>query len=210
MKQQSASCETDRVCVGVITGSHGVKGAVRVKSFTADPQGVAAYGPVSDEQGGRRFTLRLTGSTRGQVIVRIDGIEDRDAAKALKGLRLYVPRTALPEPGEDEYYHADLLGLHVELADGRLLGTARALYDFGAGDLLEVERADEPPLLVPFTRAAVPVVDLEAGRIVVDLAPGLLEQDDRGSDEGGSQGSRKARRHRIASTAKVRRRNMSQ
>jgi 16S rRNA processing protein RimM len=170
-----------RVCVGVITGAHGVRGAVRLKSFTAEPEDVARYGPLEDERGERRFALRLIGnakggSAKGVLIAAIAGIEDRNRAEVLRGLRLYLPRSALPPTGVDEYYHADLIGLEVVLPDGARLGTVRAVHDFGAGDTLEIARASGPPVMVPFTRAVVPVVDLDAGRLVVDPPPGLLEE----------------------------------
>lgn len=165
-----------RVCVGVISGAHGVRGAVRVKSFTADPADVAAYGPLADETGGREFRLRLVGNAKGVLIARIAGIEDRDQAEVLRGLRLYLPRAALPPTEEDEYYHADLIGLEAALVDGTPVGELRAVHDFGAGDTLEIVRASGPPLMVPFTRAVVPVVDLDAGRLVIDPPPGLLDE----------------------------------
>ena len=164
-----------RVCVGVVTGAHGVRGAVRLKSFTAEPEHVARYGPLEDEKGERRFALRIVGSAKGVLIAAISGIDDRDRAEALRGLRLYLSRSALPPPEEEEYYHADLIGLAAALPDGAFLGTVRAVHDFGAGDTLEIERASGPPVMVPFTRAVVPVVDLDAGRLVIDPLPGLLE-----------------------------------
>jgi 16S rRNA processing protein RimM len=169
------SARDRRVCVGVVTGAHGVRGAVRLKSFTAEPEAIAAYGPLEDECGERRFALRLIGSAKGVLIVAIAGIEDRDRAEALRGLRLYLPRAALPPPEEEEYYHADLIGLAAALSDGTTLGTVRAVHDFGAGDTLEIARPKGQPVMVPFTRAVVPVVDLEAGRLVIDPPPGLLE-----------------------------------
>jgi 16S rRNA processing protein RimM len=169
------SAQDKRVCVGVVTGAHGVRGAVRIKSFTAEPEAVAGYGPLEDERGERRFALRIVGGAKGVLIAAVAGIEDRDRAEALRGLRLYLPRAALPPPEEEEYYHADLIGLEATLADGTALGAVRAVYDFGAGDTLEIERPSGPPVMVPFTRAAVPVVDLDAGRLVIDPPPGLLE-----------------------------------
>jgi 16S rRNA processing protein RimM len=164
-----------RVCLGVITGAHGVKGAVRIKSFTAEPADIAHYGPLEDESGARQFRLRMIGNAKGVLIGELAGIADRDHAEALRGLRLYLRREALPSPGEDEYYHADLIGLAAVLADGTLLGHVRAVYDFGAGaDALEIERQQDPPVMVPFTRAVVPVVDVERGRLVIDPPPGLL------------------------------------
>jgi 16S rRNA processing protein RimM len=165
-----------RVCVGVVAGAHGVQGAVRIKSFTADPKDVARYGPVEDEKGERRFRLRLAGSAKGVVIARLNGILDRNQAEALRGLRLYLPRAALPPTADEEYYHADLIGLDVALGDGTPLGQVRAVHDFGAGDTLEIERPAGPPAMVPFTRAIVPVVDLAAGRLVVDPPPGLIDE----------------------------------
>ena len=164
-----------RICVGIITGAHGVRGAVRVKSFTADPKDVARYGPLEDESGERRWSLGLMRSAKGVVVCRVEGIADRDNAEALRGLRLYLPRAALPPTAEEEYYHADLIGLEACLADGTRLGEVRAIHDFGAGDTLEIVRPAGPPAMVPFTRAVVPIVDIAAGRLVVDPPPGLIE-----------------------------------
>jgi 16S rRNA processing protein RimM len=170
----------DRVCVGIIVGAHGVKGAVRVKSFTEEPGDVAAYGPLSDEAGRRSLRLEVIGGTKGAVIARIEGVSDRKGAEALAGTRLYLPRAALPEPEADEYYHADLLGLAAELADGTPLGKVCAVHDFGAGDVIEVERDGGASLLVPFTRQIVPVVDLKGGRLVINPPEGLIEESSAG------------------------------
>ncbi|MCB2111772.1 MAG: 16S rRNA processing protein RimM, partial [Rhodobacteraceae bacterium] len=131
--------EEKRVCIGAIAGAHGVNGVVRVKPFTEQPEAIAAYAPVTDEAGSRTFALRYVGPAKGAVLVRIDGIDDRDTAEALKGVRLYVPRSSLPEPEPEEFYHADLIGLSVVDADGAELGRVRTIQDYGAGDLLEVE-----------------------------------------------------------------------
>ena len=156
------------VCVGVIAKPKGVRGALRITTHTARPRDIAAYGPVYDRPGGRAFALELHETTRAGVIATVPGVSDRDAAEALKGTRLYVPRSALPEPADDEFYYADLIGLRVELADGSLFGAVRALHDFGAGDILEVTPAEGgEPVMLPFTREAVPVVDVAGGRIVV-------------------------------------------
>ncbi len=165
-----------RVLMGVITGAHGVRGLVRVKSFTAEPDDIAAYGPLEDERGARSFTLERVGAAKGVLLMRLDGVSDRNAAEALKGVRLYLPRAALPEPGEDEYYHADLIGLTAVLRDGTALGRVRAVHDYGAGDSLEVERPDRSVVIVPFTAAIVPEVDIKSGRLVVDPPPGLLDR----------------------------------
>jgi 16S rRNA processing protein RimM len=171
-----------QVCVGVVTGPHGVGGAVRVKSFTQHPEDVAAYGPLADETGRRHLELRLLGVTKGVLIARLTGVEDRNRAEQLRGLRLYLPRSALPPPEAEEYYHADLIGLAAALGDGTPLGRVRAVHDFGAGDTLEIERPGAPPAMVPFTRAIVPIVDVEAGRLVVEPPPGLLGEPEARND----------------------------
>ncbi len=162
-----------RVCLGEVVGVHGVKGLVRVRPFTEAPEAFAAYGALQDDEG-RRLSLEAVGRAKGVVLARVEGVMDRDQAEVLRGTRLYVQREALPVIEEAEtYYHADLIGLTAESAEGRPLGRVTAVHDFGAGDLLEI--APEPSagtkrgesLLVPFTREAVPEVDLEAGRLVV-------------------------------------------
>jgi 16S rRNA processing protein RimM len=169
-----------RVCVGAFAGAHGVRGAVRLKSFTTIPEDIASYGSLEDEAGTRRFRIRVTGEAKGTLIARIDGIADRDAAQALKGIRLYVDRDSLPEPEEDEFYHADLVGLEVELPDGTPFGKVRGVADHGAGDVIEISRPGAPAVLTPFTRAAVPVVDIAGGRIVFDPPEEVDGEDGRG------------------------------
>lgn len=164
------------VCVGVITAAHGVRGGVRIKSFTEAPFGIAAYGPVSDAEG-QRFELAVTGESKGLVLAQIAGIADRESAEALKGRQLFVPRGTLPQPDEDEFYHADLVGLRAERAGDdppEAIGTVVAVHDFGAGAILEVAQPDGPPVLVPFTNDAVPTVDIAGGRVIVAPLPGLL------------------------------------
>lgn len=163
------------VCVGAFAGAHGVRGAVRVKSFTARPEDVAAYGAVFDQAGNRSWTLHLVGASRGLLIARVDGVEDREAAEALKGIRLHVPRAALPEPDEEEYYFVDLIGLAAELVDGSHLGRIIGVHELPAGDALEVQYPGGRSVLVPFTKAIVPEVDIKGGRVVIDPPEGLLD-----------------------------------
>jgi 16S rRNA processing protein RimM len=179
----SLSKQAKPLCVGVVTGAHGIKGEVRVKSFTENPLDVAAYGPVADETGARRFALSARGQVKGTVIVGIEGVVDRDAAEALKGTRFYVERAQLPPvEAEDEFYHADLIGLSVRLIDGALFGTVTAVSDFGAGVSLEISTAALGTVMVPFTRAAVPLVDLNAGSITLDPPAGLFDKPDPPAD----------------------------
>lgn len=168
----------ETLLVAVIVQAHGVRGQVRVKSFTQDPEALCALGPLSDDTGTRRFTLSFKGRAKELVLCAIDGVTDRTAAEALKGTRLFVDRQALDDAAleEDEYYHADLLGLAAETPQGRPLGRVRAVHDFGAGDVLEIlAEGSGRPVVVPFTRAVVPRIDLAAGRLVVDPPPGLLD-----------------------------------
>jgi 16S rRNA processing protein RimM len=153
-----------------------VQGAVRIKSFTQAPEDIARYGPLTDEAGDRCFELSLVGAVKGVVLARLSGIEDRDQAEALRGLRLHLPRAALPQTEAEEYYHADLIGLEAVLGDGTRVGRVRAIHDFGAGDTLELARPGASPVMVPFTRAVVPSIELAAGRLVLDPPPGLLDE----------------------------------
>ena len=139
-----------------------------MKSFAATPADLAAYGPLSDASGERHFVLRVVGESRGAQIAHIEGIEDREAAETLKGLRLHVRRGALPEPGPDSFYHVDLIGLEAVDLKGAEIGRVAAVLDLPAGDVLEIAQRGGGELLLPFTRAVVPSVDLRARRLVVD------------------------------------------
>lgn len=153
--------------LAVVTGAHGVRGAFRLRCFTERPENVAAYGPVCDERGRELFALEVLHRVPGGVVARAPGITDRDAAQALKGRSLWVPRARLPEPGPDEFYQEDLVGLEAVEPSGRRLGAVAAVYDHGAGEILEIVTEDGSRLDLPFTRAVVPEIDLAAGRIVI-------------------------------------------
>ena len=161
----------DRICVGAIAGSFGVQGEVRLKSFCSDPEAIAGYGPLWTEDGARSFTVKLTrANVSGGLGVRLSGVLTKEQADALKGTQLYVDRDRLPSLPDDEFYHADLIGLTAQDTGGVVLGTVRAVHNHGAGDMLEILGPGmKTALLVPFTLAVVPTVDLAAGRIVVDL-----------------------------------------
>lgn len=165
----------DKVCVGAVAGAFGVKGEVRLKSFTADPEDLAAYGPLQTEDGAQSFDVTLTGQTKGALVGRLSGVATKEGADRLKGLRLYVDRAKLPDPEDDEYYHADLIGLEVFDTGGDPLGRVKAVLNHGASDLLEIDRPDGgASVLLPFTQDAVPTVDLSAGRIVADPPDGVF------------------------------------
>ena len=162
----------NRVCVGAIAGAFGVAGEVRLKSFCAEPAAIATYGPLFTEDGSRSFKVRLTRPVAGGLGARLSGVATKEDADSLKGTTLWVSRDRLPAAGDDEFYHADLIGLEVRDTGGAMLGRVGAVHNHGAGDLLEVI-GPTGTLLLPFTKAIVPTVDLTAGRIVADPPEGL-------------------------------------
>lgn len=168
------------VCVGAIAGAFGVRGEVRLKSFCAEPGAIADYTPLNLADG-RSFGLKITRTVKGGYAARLSGIDQKEAADALRGQRLYAPRDKLPTLPDDEFYHADLIGLTVVDTGGAVLGKVQAVHDHGAGDLLEITGPGlKGSVMMPFTRAAVPTVDLAAGRLITDPPEGVFA--DRGSD----------------------------
>jgi 16S rRNA processing protein RimM len=159
-----------RVLLGQVTGAHGIRGEVLIRTYTAAPEGIAAYGPLSDAAGARQFRIAVVRVTAKGVVARIGGVADRTAAEALRGTALYVGRDRLPAAAEGEFYHADLIGLAAVAPDGGAIGEVVAVQNFGGGDLIEVRIAGSGATeLVPFTDAFVPEVDLDGRRIVVVL-----------------------------------------
>jgi 16S rRNA processing protein RimM len=149
---------------------------VRLRSFTEDPQAVTGYGPLESEDGRQRFKIEALRPAKDHFVARLSGVADRTAAEKLTNVRLYIARDRLPPVEDDDtYYHADLVGLSAVLADGGTLGTVTAVHNFGAGDIIEIAPpGGGEPLMLPFTEAAVPKVDVRAGRIVV-APPKLIE-----------------------------------
>lgn len=167
------------VLMGAILGAHGIKGEVKVKSFTANPAAIAEYGPLTDTKHKRSFDLSVVGTAdaaKAILIARIAGITDRNAAEALKGVELFVDRARLPAPKDpEEYYLADLIGLGAFDAKGGKLGEIVSVDNYGAGDLLLVVPESGEGFVVPFTKAFVPVVDVKGGRVVLDLPADFFE-----------------------------------
>jgi 16S rRNA processing protein RimM len=166
------------IVVARIGAAHGVAGEVRLKSFAETPTDIGRYGTLADKDG-RLFEVaaaRPLGSSPDVLVVRFKGIDDRDAAEALNGVELSVPRERLQQPKLDEFYHADLIGLAAVTPVGEPLGAVVSVQNYGAGDLLEIAPPGGTPFLVPFTLAAVPDVDVGGGRVVVDPPPGLLDE----------------------------------
>lgn len=165
------------ICVGMITAAHGVRGAVKIRAFTADARSLPGYAPLFDETAARRFDVTFQSFAKDHWLAKLKGIEDRNGAEALRGTRLYIDRAQLPATDEEEFYHADLIGLEVFAEDGTRFGTVKAVYDFGGGDMLEIAAAENPSLLLPFTRACVPAIDLAARRLTV-VPPTEMEAGD--------------------------------
>jgi len=165
----------DRVCVGAIAGAFGVHGEVRLKSFCAEPSDIATYGALTTEAGEATFEVEITRQINNGFAAQISNVATKEDADALKGTRLFAPRSALPSLPDDEFYHADLIGLAVFDTGGKALGAVSAVHNHGAGDLLEIQGPGlKTAVLLPFTRAAVPTVDLAAGRIIADPPEGVF------------------------------------
>lgn len=166
---------SDLVCVGAVAGAFGVHGEVRLKSFCAVPEDITAYAPLLTEDGSRSFSVSLAHPINNGFVARLGGVATKEQADALRGLRLFAPRDRLPSLPDDEYYHTDLIGLQVLDTGGTPLGRVKSVLNHGAGDLLEIEvPGSSATVLLPFTLAAVPTVDVQAGRIIADPPEGLF------------------------------------
>ena len=165
------------ICVARIGAAHGVRGAVKLWTFTEDPFAVKEYGPLMTKDGARQFEVTHVREAKDHLVATLKGVTTRDDAERLNGLELYVARDKLPETDEGEYYHADLIGLAAVTTTDEPLGRVAAIHNFGAGDIIEIAPPQGPPLLLPFTNAVVPTVDLAGGRVVIEL-PQEIEGDD--------------------------------
>ncbi len=165
----------DRVCVGAIVGSFGVKGEVRLKSFCAEPAAIATYAPLFTEANSKGFSITITGAIKNGFSARLSGVETKEQADDLRGTQLFTERDKLPGLTDEEFYHADLIELSVMDTGGQQLGTVISVLNHGASDLLEVQLCHQSAtVLVPFTRDVVPTIDLTAGRIIIDPPAGLF------------------------------------
>ena len=160
---------TAKICLGAIVGVHGIRGEVKVKSFTENENNLTSYGLLSDESGNRKFELKIIGHSKELLRVKVKGIEDRNAAESLIGTGLYIERTKLPATEEEEFYHTDLIGLMVLDSQGNKVGVVNALYNFGAGDLIEIKTTENRLEMLPFTKAFVPNINLKEGFIIVEM-----------------------------------------
>jgi 16S rRNA processing protein RimM len=166
-----------QICVARIGAAHGVRGAVKLWTFTADPFAVKDYGPLTTKDGARQFEVTDVRAARDHLVATLKGIATREDAERLNGIELYIAREKLPETDDDEYYHADLIGLAAVNTANEPLGRVTAIHNFGAGDIIEIAPAQGLTMLLPFTHAVVPTVDLAGGRVVIEL-PDEIEGDD--------------------------------
>src|SRR3954467_12630929 len=164
------------VCVARIGAPHGVRGAVKLWTFTEDPLAVTRYGPLATKDGARRFEVTDVREAKGHLVATLKGIATREEAGRLNGLELYVAREKLPATEADEYYHADLIGLSAVNAAHEPIGRVIAIHNFGAGDIIEIAPPSGATMLLPFTNAVVPAVDIAGGRVVIEL-PGEIDGD---------------------------------
>jgi 16S rRNA processing protein RimM len=160
---------TGRICVARIGAPHGVRGAVKLWTFTEDPMAVSDYGPLTSKDGTRSFEVETAREAKGHLVATLKGVVSREDAERLNGVELYVARDQLPPTDDDEYYHADLIGLAAVDPAGAPIGRVLAIHNFGAGDIIEIAPPQGSTLLLPFTNAVVPTVDLTAGRVVIVL-----------------------------------------
>jgi 16S rRNA processing protein RimM len=165
------------ICVARIGAAHGVRGAVKLWTFTEDPLAVRDYGPLTTRDGARQFEVAQVREAKDHLVATFKGVATREDAERLNGIELYIAREKLPDTDDGEYYHADLIGLAAVNTADEPLGRVAAIHNFGAGDIIEIAPPHGPTLLLPFTNAVVPTVDLEGGRVVIEL-PREIEGDD--------------------------------
>ena len=177
--QSETFVPTSRILVGIFGAPHGVRGEVRLKSFTGDPMAIADYPRLTDESGARAFRILAARPVKDDMlVVRIEGVSDRSAAEKLTNVSLSLAREDLPPADEEEFYHADLIGLRAETRDGSVLGTVAAVQNFGAGDILDVRPEIGESLLLPFTKKVVPVVDVAGGCVIVELPEEIVVREE--------------------------------
>lgn len=165
------------ILLAAVIGAQGLKGEVKTRLFTATPDALPRYGVLHTRSGRKLKITAFRPTKEGEAVIAFEGVRDRDQAEALKGVELFVDRASLPDTGEDEFYHADLIGLEVRDAHGRVLGKVGALHNFGASDVLEFSRADGDSVHLAFTRETVPVINVAEGFIIV-----AVPEDDEDND----------------------------
>jgi 16S rRNA processing protein RimM len=168
------------ICIARIGAPHGVRGAVKLWTFTEDPLAVRRYGPLATKDGGRQFEVTHAREAKGHLVATLKGVATREDAERLNGVELYIARDKLPATDTDEYYHADLIGLAAVSTANEPIGRLIAIHNFGAGDIIEIAPPHGATMLLPFTNAVVPTVDLANGRVVIEL-PAEIDGEDKSS-----------------------------
>jgi 16S rRNA processing protein RimM len=166
-----------KICVGMIAGAHGVRGLIRLRSFTEDPEAIGDYDPLTDEAGEKSFAVKLKSTAKDFFIAEVEGVTTKEGAEALRGVKLYAPRSSLPKASKGEYYEADLIGLAAQDAEGKSFGQVRGVFNYGAGPFLEIGLSKADSFMLPFTDACVPQVDVKAGHVVIDPPEGWAVQE---------------------------------
>lgn len=178
-RQAPSSTEASLVAVGVITGAHGIRGQVKIRSFTTDPYDIADYDPLLNETGSKRYELKIDAATKNGLVGTVKGIKNRNEAELMKGTKFFIDKTKIPDADEDEFFYEELVGLKVRDASGAAIGTVTAMYDFGAGDIIEIKHSDGAKEMYPFTRASFPDVKVTDGYISAELPEFVEARDER-------------------------------
>ena len=174
----------NKICLGAVVGVHGIRGEVKVKSFSDDERNLTRYGEVTNEAGDKKFSLKIVGHSKELLRVKIKGIDDRNTAETLVGTAFYINRDLLPDLKEDEFYHTDLIGLEVKNSNGDIIGEVNALYNFGAGDIIEIKLNGGSLEMLPFTSAYVPTINIKEHHIIVEMMQFAAEDDEDEGNEG--------------------------
>jgi 16S rRNA processing protein RimM len=176
---ESTIDQSTRILLAHVAGAHGIRGELLLKTYTGAPEDIAAYGPLSDQAGHKQYSLKVVRVTPKGVIARIKGVDNRNAAEAMKSTALYVLRSKLPKPDEDEFYFTDLIGLAAVDEEGAVIGMIDRVLDFGAGTILEIKLTGQTKTeLVPFTKTCVPTIDLPAGKVTVIMPETVLGEEE--------------------------------
>ena len=174
----------NKICLGAVVGVHGIKGEVKVKSFSDNEKNLTRYGDVTNEAGDKKFSLKIVGHSKELLRVKVKGVDDRNTAETLVGTAFYVNRDLLPDLKEDEFYHTDLIGLEVRNSSGENIGEVNALYNFGAGDIIELKLNNGSLEMLPFTEAYVPTINIKEHHIIVEMMQFVSEDDEGEGNEG--------------------------
>jgi 16S rRNA processing protein RimM len=175
--------DENHICVGIVSGSHGLQGSVKIRSFMTVPKDIVAYGPVTSKNGEKSYKIRLISSNQKGLVVKLSGVEDRDASEALRGTELYLSRNILPQLDENEYYYSDLIGMPVEHINGEVIGVVGIVDNYGAGEIMEVDLKDGGTEMFQMSRQVVPVIDLKNRRVVVNPPTEIFADEDHDEEK---------------------------